>query len=73
MSKNSIRDSFLKQCLVVLKKEDIKEEIKAIFSPIIEYILQEISLYLYLFIFFIFVSFLLHLGIIIILIKNNNK
>lgn len=68
-----LKDTILKQCLVILKREDIKSEIKTIFSPVVEYILQEISLYLYLFIFFIFVSFLLHLGILIILLKSNKN
>lgn len=72
MSKN-ISNVFLKQCLAVLKQDDIKNEIKNILSPIIEFILEEISLYLYLFIFFILVSFILHLGILLILLKNNKN
>jgi hypothetical protein len=68
-----IRKSFLKQCLITLKREDIKDEIKTIFTPVVEFILQEISLYLYLFIFFILVSFILHLGILIILLRNNKN
>jgi len=70
---NNIRTSFLKQCLLILKREDIKDEIKTIFYPVVEFILQEISLYLYLFIFFILLSFILHLGILIILLRNNKN
>jgi hypothetical protein len=70
---NNISNSFLKQCLVILKREDIKNEIKSILSPVIEFILEEISLYLYLFIFFILVSFILHLGILMILLRNNKN
>jgi hypothetical protein len=69
----NISNSFLKQCLVVLKQDDIKNEIKSIFSPIVNFILEEISIYLYLFIFFILVSFILHLGILIILLRNNKN
>lgn len=70
---NTIKNSFLKQCLVLLKTEDVKNELKSIFSPVVEFILEEISLYLYLFIFFILVSFILHLGILIILLRNNKN
>lgn len=71
--KCDLKNSFMKHCLDVLKRDDVKSELKYIFSPVVEYILQEISLYLYLFIFFIFVSFLLHLGILVILLRNNKN
>lgn len=70
---NNIKDTLLKECLLILKREDIKAEIKSILSPFMQLILQEISLYLYLFVFFLLVSFLLHLGILIILLRNNKN
>ena len=70
---NNIKDTLLKECLIILKREDVKDEIKSIFSPFMQIILQEISLYLYLFVFFLLVSFLLHLGILMILLRNNKN
>ena len=70
---NNIKDTLLKECLLILKREDIKAEIKSILSPFMQLILQEISLYLYLFVFFLLVIFLLHLGILIILLRNNKN
>ena len=70
---NNIKDTLLKECLLILKREDIKAEIKSILSPFMQLILQEISLYLYLFVFFLLVSFLLHLGILIILLRDNKN
>ena len=42
---------------------------KEIFKPIIDVILENISIYLFIFIFFILMSFLMHLGILIILVR----
>jgi uncharacterized membrane protein len=68
----------LNNCTNFIKSEKFKNEIKEITKPLFEYFLNEIGLYLYFFIFFILTSFILHLGIFIILIKyilkdNNNK
>ena len=63
----------LEQCLNFLKSEEIKKEIEEIMKPIIEYIFKELSLYLYFFAFLIIVGFLLHLGVLILLIRFNKK
>ena len=56
------------QCLKTFKKE-----IKNFLKPLLDYIFKEISIYLFFFIFFILVSFLLHLGVLVLLIRYNNK
>ena len=38
-----MKDSLLKQCLDVLKREDVKTELKLLLNPIIEFILFEIK------------------------------
>ena len=63
----------LEQCLNFLKSEEIKNEIKDILKPVIDYIFKELGLYLYLFTFLILASFVLHLGILILLIRYNKN
>jgi hypothetical protein len=60
----------------ILKNKDTQKELKLILKPLFEVIIENISIYLYIFIFFILINFLLHLGILIILmryVKINNK
>lgn len=68
-------NNFNKNCVDLLKNKEIQKEMKQIFRPIIELIIENISIYLFVFIFFILVGFLLHLGILIILIRyiKSNK
>ena len=61
------------QCLKTLNSQEFKKEVKNILQPLLDYILKEISIYLFFFVFFILVSFLLHLGVLILLIRYNNK
>ena len=63
----------LDQCIKFLKSDEIKHEIKEIIKPIMEYFFKEIYVYLLFFIFFILASFLLHLGVLILLIRYNKK
>jgi hypothetical protein len=57
-------------CLSTLKREDVKKDIKSIFSPIIDLVLTDIYPYIYLSLIFVFISFVLHLGIFILLFRN---
>ena len=68
-----MKNLMLDQCLNFLKSAEIKRELKEIMKPLIEYLLKEISIYLYFFIFFIIVSFLLHLGVLVLLIRYNKN
>jgi hypothetical protein len=65
-----MREKIIDQCLSLLKREDIKQEIKLLMSPLIEVIMSNIYPYIYLSLVFVIISFLLHLGIFILLIRN---
>ena len=68
-----LKNAIANQCINFLKTEEAKKELKDIFSPVLEYFLKEINIYLYFFIFFIFTSFILHLGVLLLLIRYNFK
>ena len=71
-----MRNEFLEECLILLKREDIKENIKEfinpILNPIISILIKEINPYIYLSLIFVIISFILHLGIFILLIRNKS-
>lgn len=61
-------NSLIKQCLDILKTEDVRNEIKYLFSPVTNLILYEIYPYIYFIIFLVFLIFILILAILILLI-----
>jgi hypothetical protein len=63
-----MKDSLIKQCLDILKTEDVRHEIKILFSPVTDLILYEIYPYIYVIIFLVFLIFVLILANIILLI-----
>lgn len=65
------KDSIAYHCINFLKSEEIKKEMSAIINPIMDYFLKQIHIYLFFFLFFIFISFILHLGVLFLLIKFN--
>ena len=68
-----MKDSLLKKCLDVLKREDVKTELKLLLNPIIEFILFEIRPYTYvtiLLLFMIFVMVLANLALFIWFMRN---
>ena len=65
-----LKNSLIQECIGVLKREDVKNEVKTFVSPIIDLILVQIYPYLYLCMMFVIISFLLHLGIFILLLRN---
>ncbi len=69
MTSTSIKDTVLRQCLAILKREDVKTELKHLMRPMIDLILQEIYPYIFLSMIFVFISFLLILGIFILLMR----
>ena len=68
---SNIKETIINECMNILKRSDVKSEIKAMFSPIIDMILQEIYPYIFLSMIFVLISFLLILGIFILLLRNN--
>lgn len=65
-----LKETIIKECLVLLKRDDVKKEIKNLISPLIELILVEIYPYLYFSLMFFFIGFCLNLVIFILLIYN---
>ena len=64
-----MKDSLIKQCLDILQTQDVRNEIKRLFSPVTDLILYEIYPYIYAIIFLVFLIFILILAILIILIN----
>lgn len=65
-----MKDAIIEQCLLILRRDDVSKEIKKMITPLIELILIEIYPYLYISLIFVVISFLLHLGIFILLARN---
>lgn len=67
-----IKQKFIDEVFTILKQDSVKDEFKQLIKPIIQMILQEIYPYIYTSVLFVVISFLLILGIFIIIFKNNN-
>lgn len=65
-----MKDYVVRECINVLRREDVKEEVKSFIKPIISMLLDQIYPYVYLCLFLVIISFLLVLGTFILLIKN---
>ena len=66
------QSTLINQCLNILKRDDVKTEIKNLITPLVDMILIEIYPYIYLSLIFVLISFLLHLGIFILLLRNKH-
>jgi hypothetical protein len=66
-----IKDKISDYCLEFIKKDEVKQELKNLFKPIINLILEEIYPYIYLSLLLVIISFFLVLGIFIMLIKSH--
>ena len=69
---DNIKDTLIQQCLDILKRDDVKNELKELMKPMIDLILQELYPYIFLSIVFVFISFLLILGIFVLLLRNKS-
>lgn len=70
-----MKQTLVEQCLEIIKREDIKKELKTILKPVIEFILYEINPYIYItvtFVVSIFIMILIILIILILLIRNKD-
>ena len=66
-----LKETIVNECLKVLHREDVKDEFKELMRPLIDMLIKEIYPYIFLSIIFVFISFLLILGIFILLLRNN--
>ena len=62
---------FIEKCKKILSRDDIKEEFKILLKPLLDYIINIITPYLYLSLILVTISFLLILGIFILLLRRN--
>jgi len=70
-----MKDTLVQQCLEILKRNDIKNELKCLFMPVIDLIFQELNPYINIVIGIILLIFVLILAILILLIlilRNKN-
>jgi hypothetical protein len=67
-----IKNTIIQECIDVLKRDDVKNEFKTFLTPVIDIILAQINPYLYLCMMFVIISFLLHLGIFFLLLRNKS-
>ncbi len=67
-----MKEALIDQCLEILRRHDVKNELKNLMTPLIELILIELYPYIYLSLIFVIISFLLHLGIFFLLFRNKS-
>jgi len=65
-----LKNTLIQECISILKRDDVKSEFKTFIEPVIDIILAQINPYLYLCMMFVIISFLLHLGIFVLLLRN---
>ena len=68
--RSDMRNLIVEQCLEVIKREDVKAEIKELIKPMISILLQEIYPYIFISLIFVLIAFLLILGIFILLLRT---
>jgi hypothetical protein len=68
-----MKEAIIEQCLQILKREDVKTELKHLMTPLMDLLLSEIYPYIYLSLIFVIISFLLHLGIFILLLRTKTN
>ena len=63
-----MKETLIQQCLEILKRDDIRNELKMLLKPVIDFILYEINPYIYITLSIISLIFVMILSILIILI-----
>tara|TARA_B100000902_G_C27170148_1_gene843353 strand:+ start:607 stop:840 length:234 start_codon:yes stop_codon:yes gene_type:complete len=69
---NNVKETIINECLNVLHRKEVKEEFKELMRPLIDMLIKEIYPYIFLSIIFVIISFLLILGIFILLLRNKH-
>jgi len=71
-----MKETFVQQCLDMLKRDDIKCEMKKVFSPVVDMLLTGVTPYIYIILTLVFSIFVMILAILILLIlvlRNKNE
>ena len=69
---DNVKETIINECLNVLHRKEVKEEFKELMRPLIDMLIKEIYPYIFLSIIFVIISFLLILGIFILLLRNKH-
>ena len=69
----AFKDTLINECVKILKREDVKKELKSIFTPFISLLLQEIYPYVFVTLVLVILVFILILGIFVILLRSKTK
>ena len=67
-----MKDGMIDMCLTILRRQDVKAELKNLLSPLVDPVLDQLYPYVYLSLMFVIISFLLHLGIFFLLVRNRS-
>ena len=68
-----MKEAVIEYCIDFIKRDEVKQEIKNIFKPIISVLLQEIYPYIYLSLLLVVISFFLVLGIFILMSRTTKS
>jgi hypothetical protein len=63
-----MKESIIQQCLDILKRDDIKNEMRTLFSPVLDIVIKVVNPYITITIGFVFLIFTMNLAILILLI-----
>ena len=66
----TFKEKIIEELITLINRDDIKNEIKEVMRPVIDMLLKEIYPYIYLSLIFVVISFLLILGIFLILVRS---
>tara|TARA_Y100000389_G_scaffold202575_1_gene248265 strand:- start:498 stop:758 length:261 start_codon:yes stop_codon:yes gene_type:complete len=72
-NKNEFKNLLVNECFDILKRNDVKNHLKDLLKPLVNTILADIYPYIFLSILFVLISFLLTLGVFVMLIKYQKK
>jgi len=64
-----MKDTIIQQCLDILKRDDVKSEVKTLCKPVIDLFFYEIYHYIYIIVALVFMIFIMILAILILLIQ----
>lgn len=70
---NSNSSSLVHQCLDILKSENIKKELKVLFRPVIDIVMNEMNPYIYIIVLLLISTFVLNLGIFVLFVYKFNQ
>ncbi len=66
-----IKENLIGECVDLMKRNDVKDEVKRLFRPIIDMLLKDIYPYILISMLFVVICFLLVLGIFVLLLRYN--